>query len=69
MLISPRFLRLRPRVLLFSGVVFAVIVFTLFSRSSGPRFLDQASIRRQFPLAWEHIQQFNQLNRTAGGGI
>ncbi|KFG80410.1 glycosyl transferase [Metarhizium anisopliae] len=67
MLISPRFLRLRPRVLLFSGVVFAVIVFTLFSRSSGPRFLDQASIRRQFPLAWEHIQQFHQLNRTAGG--
>lgn len=66
MLVSPRFLRVRPRVLVLAGVVFCVVLWSLLSGTkSRPRLLNQESIRLRYPLAWEHIQQ---NNKSSSGG-
>ncbi|KAG6027516.1 hypothetical protein E4U41_000904 [Claviceps citrina] len=61
MLLSPRFLRVRPRVLLWSGCVLCIVLLMLLPVARrGPRLLSREMIERRFPRAWEHIQQSNQ---------
>ncbi|KAG6006852.1 hypothetical protein E4U21_006659 [Claviceps maximensis] len=60
MLLSPRVLRVRPRILLLSGLVLCLVLWTLLPvNKSQKRLLGHNEIRQRFPAAWNHIHQFN----------
>ncbi|KAK2616303.1 hypothetical protein QQS21_000737 [Conoideocrella luteorostrata] len=64
MLVSPRFLKVRPRILLLGGVVFCVALWSLlWPTKNAPRLLNPEEIELRFPLAWKHIQQ---VTKTGG---
>ncbi|KAG5984970.1 hypothetical protein E4U55_002377 [Claviceps digitariae] len=64
MLLSARFLRGRPRIILLSGLVLCIVLWTLLPVSKRQsRLLNKEEIQRRFPAAWNHIQQ----SSTKGG--
>lgn len=65
MILPRRSLRVRPRVLFLSAVVFASVVWSLVATSRrGARPMDDEQLRQRFPLAWKHVH----TSKGAGGG-
>ncbi|KAG5955252.1 hypothetical protein E4U58_007166 [Claviceps cyperi] len=58
MLFSPRFLRVRPRILILSGLVLCIVLWMLLPVSERrPQLLKIEEIEQRYPAAWSHIQQ------------
>ncbi|KAG5991466.1 hypothetical protein E4U54_003885 [Claviceps lovelessii] len=64
MLLSPRFLRVRPRILILSSLVLCIVLWTLLPVGKRkPGLLSKEEIQQRYPAAWNHIQQ---SNKTGG---
>lgn len=65
MAVLRRAMRPRPHILLLSAIVLSITLWMLSaSRPAHPRIVDEAQMRRKFPLVYKHIHTF----QGTGGG-